>query len=101
MNYWVYMLTCSNNHYYTGYTTNLQRRYEEHLQGTDKCKYTRSFKPLAIAQAWQVQGSKASAMKIERYIKTLKKTDKQRIITFPQQLIELFPQELLRVESSL
>ncbi|CAN5439929.1 hypothetical protein BH10PSE19_BH10PSE19_04290 [soil metagenome] len=97
MHYCVYILSCSNNTYYTGYTSDLGRRYQEHIQGTDKCKYTRSFKPTAIAQAWEIQGTKASAMKIERYIKTLRKAEKEQLILHPQQLINVFPDELLDI----
>ena len=42
--YWVYILNCENGAFYTGYTTDLIRRYHEHLEGSSK--YTRSFKPL-------------------------------------------------------
>ena len=39
--YYTYMLRCKDNSIYTGITTNLERRMEEHLQKTDKCaKYT-------------------------------------------------------------
>ncbi len=78
--YWVYMLYCDNNTYYTGYTDNLEKRYQSHLDGTGKCKYTRSFKPLYIAKAWKIEGDKALAMRIERYIKSLSRAEKERQI---------------------
>ncbi len=84
--YIVYILICSNGAYYTGYTTDLDRRYQEHLQGTAKCKFTRSFKPLSIAQSWKIYGSKADAMKIEKYIKSLSKKDKEQLILFPEKI---------------
>lgn len=89
--YWVYILLCNNNTYYTGYTNNLEKRYLSHVNGTGGCKYTRSFKPLSIAQSWKINGSKAQAMKIERYIKKLSHSDKKKIITEP----ELFLTEML------
>ena len=70
--YWIYILLCNNGNYYTGYTTDIKRRYQEHVKGTAKCKYTRSFKPLTIAQSWQVT-CKNTALKIEYFIKNLKK----------------------------
>lgn len=88
--YWVYILHCDNNAYYTGYTTDIARRYEEHLAGSAKCKYTRSFKPLRIAQCWQVLGNKALAMKIERYIKNISKDQKLRMIQSPEMLCTTF-----------
>jgi putative endonuclease len=78
--YWVYILECENGSYYTGYTTDLTRRFQEHLQGTAKCKYTRAFKPIKIAQSWQITGSKADAMKVEREIKKLSRAQKIKLI---------------------
>ncbi|HHF7344566.1 TPA: GIY-YIG nuclease family protein [Legionella feeleii] len=81
--YWVYILLCSNNTYYTGYTTDLDKRYQSHVNGTGRCKYTRSFKPICIAQSWKINGSKAQALRIERYIKKLSHSEKQKIIAEP------------------
>ena len=75
MAYWVYILKCSNGALYTGYTSNLQKRYQAHLDGKG-AKYTRSFKPIAIEQAWRVRGSKSRAMQVESYIKKLPKEQK-------------------------
>jgi len=81
----VYILLCNNGSYYTGYTTELSRRYQEHLQGTIKCKYTRSFKPVNIAQSWQID-EKGTALQIEKFIKKLSKVQKQQLILFPNKL---------------
>ncbi|KTD09528.1 GIY-YIG nuclease family protein [Legionella jamestowniensis] len=80
--YWVYILRCSNQSYYTGYTDNLEKRFLEHLTGKGS-KYTRSFKPLSIAQSWEIKGNKRKAMRIERYIKTLSKTQKEELVQNP------------------
>lgn|SRR3990167_4434393 len=84
--YWVYILLCQNNTYYTGYTTDLAKRYQSHLNGSGKCKYTRSFKPQRIAQCWQVIGTKSLAMKIERQIKRLSRLEKEKLIVRPSKL---------------
>lgn len=84
--YWVYILHCDNNSYYTGYTHDLDKRYLAHVNGTAKCKYTQSFKPLRIAQSWKIAGDKACAMRIERYIKTLSRADKESLIAEPSRL---------------
>jgi putative endonuclease len=84
--YWVYILYCENDSYYTGYTTDLMRRYREHKNGTGKCKYTRSFKPQYMAQCWQICGDKALAMKIERLIKKMAKQEKQQLVLYPERL---------------
>ncbi len=89
--YWIYILSCENGSYYTGYTTNLIRRYREHMMRTDKCKYTRSFKPIKMIQSWQILGNKALAMKVEKYIKKMTKANKKQIIEHPEELKNIFP----------
>lgn len=88
--YWVYILHCENDTYYTGYTTDMPRRYRDHCNGSGKCKYTRSFKPLRIAQCWLVEGDKALAMRVERYIKKLTRAQKALLISEPEKLTEFF-----------
>jgi putative endonuclease len=84
--FWVYILHCENDSFYTGYTTDLAKRYQSHLDGTGRCKYTKSFKPLSIAQSWEIVGSKAQAMRIERKIKALSRSQKKMIISNPESL---------------
>jgi len=90
LRYWVYILSCSNGNYYTGYTTDLARRYQEHLAGTAKCKYTRSFKPTGLAQAWVVKESKVTALKMEAFIKKLPRSEKEQLILKPTLLSQQF-----------
>jgi putative endonuclease len=85
--YWVYILHCDNNSFYTGYTNNLSKRYQSHLSGTGHCKYTRSFKPICIIQCWQVVGDKSLAMKIERQIKKLSRAEKEALILTPSMMV--------------
>ncbi len=88
MLYWVYILRCNNNALYTGYTNDLQKRYQEHLDGKG-AKYTRSFKPILIEVAWQVP-DKNIALRIEAHIKKLSKQDKLHLISEPQRLNDTF-----------
>lgn len=78
--YTVYMLRCENGSLYTGYTNNLARRYQAHLAG--KCKYTRSFKPVEVAAHWHVS-DKSTALKLERFIKTLSRQEKETLVLSP------------------
>lgn len=87
--YWVYILYCNNHSYYTGYTTDISRRYQEHLSGTAS-KYTRSFKPLKLAQCWKIEESKSAAMQVEKFIKKLSKQEKEKLIAMPKSLTEYF-----------
>lgn len=82
--FFVYILKCENDSYYTGYTDNLERRYQKHCEGVAS-KYTRSFKPLAIAASWEVS-DKSSAMKAEAHIKKLSRAEKESLIAHPARL---------------
>lgn len=85
--YWVYILHCNNDSFYTGYTTDLNKRYQSHLNGKGS-KYTRSFKPLSLVFSLQVKGDKSLAMKIERAIKKLSRSQKEKMIAYPSLLLE-------------
>ena len=89
MNYSVYILRCRGDRLYTGYTSNLKQRYALHLAGQG-AKYTRSFKPIEIAQAWQIGSDKSLAMQIEVYIKKLSRMQKIKLIQQPAALVDLF-----------
>jgi putative endonuclease len=78
--YFVYLLECSNGNYYTGYTTDLERRYQEHVKGSAKCKYTRSFPPRRMAAHWRLDTDLSGILKIEAAIKRLSKIEKKRLI---------------------
>jgi putative endonuclease len=88
-NFYLYILQCENNSYYTGYSVDVTRRYKQHLAG--KCKYTRSFKPLRIAMSWRILGDKAIAMKAERFVKKLSHSEKKYFITKPKELASYLP----------
>ena len=88
--YMVYILECSNGCYYTGYTTDMKRRYQEHVDGSSKCKYTRSFPPIKIAACWTIKSGNAStALKIEKNIKLLSKEEKTMLIACPDRLKDM------------
>jgi putative endonuclease len=77
--YWVYILMCQNNSYYTGITNDVEKRFKLHQAGKG-AKYTRSLKPILIAQSWEVKHGKSVAMKVERFIKNLPRQRKEEII---------------------
>jgi len=47
--YFVYILLCSDNSYYTGITNNLERRLYEHENGIDPKSYTFKRRPVKLA----------------------------------------------------
>jgi putative endonuclease len=86
MEYFIYILECTNNAFYTGYTTDIVRRYQEHQQGLAKCKYTRSFPPKRIAACWKIEAGFAVILSIERMIKKLSKPEKIALVNAPEKL---------------
>ena len=46
--YFVYILSCSDNSFYTGITNDLERRFGEHQTGIDPKCYTYSRRPLKL-----------------------------------------------------
>jgi putative endonuclease len=96
-NYWVYILHCEGNTYYTGYTVDIAARYQAHLMG--KCKYTRSFKPLGVAQCWRVS-DQSLALQVEAYIKKLSRLKKEVLIKQPTLLCHAFD-EIIIIEKNL
>ena len=87
--YWLYILECENGSYYTGYTKNLAKRYEQHLNGRANAKYTRSFKPKRIAQCWKLYDSIGIVLKVERFIKTQSRKIKTELIQNPYELSKI------------
>ncbi|HZW61124.1 MAG TPA: GIY-YIG nuclease family protein [Candidatus Babeliales bacterium] len=67
------------------YTSDLEKRYAAHIEGIAS-KYTRSFKPVSIAQSWKITGGKSLAMKIENHIKKLSRIQKENLIVNPNLL---------------
>jgi len=88
--YYIYMLECINGAYYTGYTTDITRRYKEHCDRSGKCNYTRAFPPIKIAACWSLQDKTASAaLQIERKIKQLSRSAKEKLVQDPSSLTSM------------
>ncbi len=78
--YYVYMLRCYDNTLYTGITTNVERRFQEHLsQGKLSAKYTKVHKVKKIEAIWQCE-NRHLASQLEYYIKKLTKPQKEKLI---------------------
>ena len=78
-NYFLYVLLCDNNHLYTGITTDVEKRYQAHCNGT-AAKYTRSFKPKKILHHWRIGEDRGLAQKLEYHLKQRSSNEKKRII---------------------
>lgn len=79
--YYVYMLRCTDNSIYTGITTDVERRMEEHFSRDKKCaKYTLTHKPKRLECVWKTE-NRILASKLEYHIKkTLGKDEKEMLI---------------------
>ena len=78
MAYFCYILECSDGTYYTGWSTDPQRRLRQHNRGAG-ARYTRSRRPSRLVYMEELP-DKSSALKRERAIKTLSHSGKQRLI---------------------
>lgn len=80
------MIECDNGALYTGYTNNLARRFRQHLDGTANVKYTRSYKPVRLAQCWRLFDTVGTALKVESAIKRGGTAVKRRLVDDPDAL---------------
>ncbi|VAX11916.1 COG2827: putative endonuclease containing a URI domain [hydrothermal vent metagenome] len=76
--WYVYMLCCSDNSYYTGITKDLSRRLHQHNAGQRGAKYTRSRRPVRLVYQEQQQDHSA-ALKREMEIKRLQPQAKRAL----------------------
>jgi len=76
--YWVYILRCSDNSYYTGSTDNLEKRINEHKYGKYK-GYTSTRLPVSLVYSQEFQNVK-DAIKAERQIKSWSRKKKEALI---------------------
>ena len=73
------MLKCSDDTIYTGITTELQRRVDEHNSSTKGAKYTRVRRPVELVYS-ENYSDKSSASKREYEIKQLSRSKKLELI---------------------
>lgn len=78
--YYTYIVRCEDDSLYTGITTDLNRRIEEHKSQGEKCaKYTRTHKVIKLERAWTCE-NRILASKLEYHIKQLTKQQKEQLI---------------------
>ena len=76
--YFIYIVKCKDETYYTGYTTNIEKRIKAHNEGKG-AKYTRGRLPVKLVY-WEQYEEKAQALKREYAIKQLTRKQKQQLI---------------------
>ena len=77
--HYVYVLKCKDETLYTGYTTNLKRRFIEHNTSIKGAKYTRGRRPVEMVH-FETFITKSDALKWEHQFKKLKKHQKLNFI---------------------
>ena len=81
MNYFVYIIQCSDGSYYTGIATNLEKRIKEHngeLKGG--AKYTRGKGPVKLLHSEKFE-TRSRALKREAEIKKFTKAQKKTLLS--------------------
>ncbi len=76
--HWVYVVRCADGTYYTGYTTDVERRVLEHDAG-EGAKYTRGRTPVELVHA-EEHPSRSAALVREHEIKALSRRGKERLV---------------------
>jgi putative endonuclease len=76
--HYVYVLRCADDTFYTGYTTDVERRVREHDAG-DGAKYTRGRAPVRLRHVEELD-SRSAALRREHEIKQLSRDEKERLL---------------------
>ena len=75
----IYILQCKDKTFYTGITTNLKRRLNEHNTSSLGAKYTKGRRPVKLVYS-SSQKNKSNALKEEYKIKKLSRVEKLEIV---------------------
>jgi len=79
-NWFLYLIRCKHGRLYTGITTDVERRFEEHKSSNKKgSKYLRGKAPLKLVMKKKI-GNKSLALKIEAKVKKLSKVEKELLV---------------------
>ena len=78
-NWYVYIVRCSDNSLYTGVTTDLKRRLQEHNHGPRAARYTRNRRPVRLVYA-EAADSRAAACQREYALKQLSAEQKKTLL---------------------
>ena len=79
MKYYVYILECSDATLYTGITTDLERRVQEHNSSQKGAKYTKVRRPVKLVYSLECD-DRSSALKKEYAIKHLSRKEKLKLL---------------------
>ncbi len=79
MRWYVYMIRASDNSLYTGITTDVQRRFEEHGSPDKGARFFRGREPVEVVYT-EIHPDRSSALKREAAIKNLSRDQKVELV---------------------
>ena len=79
MPFFCYILECADGTYYTGWSTDPERRAQQHNAGRG-ARYTRTRQPVKLVYV-EEQADKVSALRWERQIKEMTRAKKEALIS--------------------
>lgn len=80
MEHIVYIVRCSDDTLYTGYTTDLEKRITEHNGDIRGAKYTKARRPVTLVYS-ETFSTKSEALKREHALKKLTRAEKLSLIS--------------------
>lgn len=80
--WYLYLIECDDGSLYTGITTDVERRYAQHVAGKG-ARYTRMKKPVRLV-GFRECGSKSDALKAEHALKRLNPAEKPVALLSPE-----------------
>ena len=86
--YYVYILSCSDNSFYTGITHNLNLRLKQHQDGVNKSAYTYKRRPITLV-FYQEFNHVLQAIYFEKKIKGWSRAKKQALINKEWDMIQI------------
>jgi len=87
MNWQVYIIFCSDDTLYTGITTDMERRFRQHEEGSG-AKYFRGRQPLKVVYL-EKDHTRSSASARELQIKSMNRADKQMMVSQQEMTTEI------------
>ncbi len=81
LNWQVYIILCSDKTFYTGITTDVNRRFSQHAGGSG-AKYFRGRSPAELVYL-ETNHNRSSASRREAQIKKMRPGDKRRLLDSP------------------
>lgn len=87
---YIYIIKCRDGSYYTGITKDVKRRMNQHfLKKKQGAKYTKSRQAVWLEAVWKTK-SWSEAGRMEYFIKSLTRQEKERLVKNPKKLSELY-----------